>query len=238
MISAPCGTIWWAASESRPDGKCQVLRLYTQGSSWFSSEGGKKGTIAVGQFADLVALTDDYFSVPEERIKGIQSVLTVVGGKIIHAAEEFARPTFHSSAARVVSYREVRWLWGAPGCSESRTGGSTSGAPTQHAVSPAQARSSARASSVRWFLGLGLRVFRFLSEVHEKDGEQMNSEIVGEASEPMFYTANTTPYSDEWLLALIRARAYELFEIRGRDDGHALDDWIQAEREIKHHLGL
>ena len=71
-----------------------------------------------------------------------------------------------------------------------------------------------------------------------KEGEQINSEIVSEASEPMFYTANTTPYSDEWLLALVRARAYELFEVRGRDDGHALDDWIQAEREIKHHLGL
>jgi len=68
----------------------QALRLYTQGSSWFSSEAGKKGAIAVGQLADLVALTDDYFSVPEERIKSIQSVLTVVGGKIVHATEEFA----------------------------------------------------------------------------------------------------------------------------------------------------
>src|SRR6185503_7768585 len=54
----------------------EALRLYTQGSSWFSSESGKKGTIAVGQLADLAALTDDYFSVPEENIKGIESVLT------------------------------------------------------------------------------------------------------------------------------------------------------------------
>src|SRR6185503_8532284 len=77
-----------------PDKNClsreEALRLYTQGSSWFSSESGKKGAIAVGQLADLVALTDDYFSVPEERIKSIQSVLTVVGGKIVHATEEFA----------------------------------------------------------------------------------------------------------------------------------------------------
>src|SRR2546423_12401491 len=43
----------------------EALRLYTQGSSWFSSESGKKGAIAVGQLADFVALTDDYFSVPE-----------------------------------------------------------------------------------------------------------------------------------------------------------------------------
>jgi hypothetical protein len=31
----------------------------------------------------------------------------------------------------------------------------------------------------------------------------------------------------------IRCRAYELYEQRGRGDGHALDDWLRAEREIK-----
>jgi imidazolonepropionase-like amidohydrolase len=67
----------------------EALRLYTQGSSWFSSESGKKGAIAAGQLADLVVLTDDYFSVPEEKVKGIESVLTIVGGKIVHATEEF-----------------------------------------------------------------------------------------------------------------------------------------------------
>ena len=46
----------------------EALRLYTQGSSWFSNESGKKRAIAPGQFADFAALTDDYFSVPEESI--------------------------------------------------------------------------------------------------------------------------------------------------------------------------
>jgi predicted amidohydrolase YtcJ len=69
----------------------EALRLYTQGSSWFSSESGKKGAIAPGQLADLVALADDYFSVPDEHIKSLESVLTVVGGKIVHATQEFAR---------------------------------------------------------------------------------------------------------------------------------------------------
>jgi hypothetical protein len=46
--------------------------------------------IAPGQLADFVALTDDYFSAPEEEIKGIESVLTVVGGNIVHATEEFS----------------------------------------------------------------------------------------------------------------------------------------------------
>jgi hypothetical protein len=77
-----------------PDKNClsreEALRLYTQGSSWFSSESGKKGAIASGQLADLAALTDDYLSIPEEQIKGIESVLTIVGGKIVHATDEFA----------------------------------------------------------------------------------------------------------------------------------------------------
>ena len=77
-----------------PESNClsreEALRLYTQGSSWFSSESGKKGAVAPGQVADVVALTDDYFAVPEEEIKSLESVLTVVGGKIVHATDEFA----------------------------------------------------------------------------------------------------------------------------------------------------
>jgi len=67
----------------------EALKLYTIGSSWFSSESGKKGAIAIGQLADVTALTEDYFSVPEEKIKGIESVLTIVGGKIVYSAKEF-----------------------------------------------------------------------------------------------------------------------------------------------------
>lgn len=63
-----------------------ALMLWTQGSSWFSSEQGKKGQIKAGQLADLVLLSKDYFSVTEEEIKGIESVLTMVDGKIVYAA--------------------------------------------------------------------------------------------------------------------------------------------------------
>lgn len=67
----------------------EALRLYTQGSSWFSSEGGKKGALAVGQLADLAVLSADYFAVPDAEIKAIESVLTIVDGKIVHASQEF-----------------------------------------------------------------------------------------------------------------------------------------------------
>ena len=38
--------------------------------------------------------------------------------------------------------------------------------------------------------------------------------------------------ADSALQTEIRARAYEIYEARGKGDGHALDDWLQAEREI------
>jgi predicted amidohydrolase YtcJ len=77
-----------------PDANClnreEALRLYTEGSSWFSGEAGKKGRLAPGQLADLTALTADYFQVADDEIQRIESVLTVVDGRIVHATEEFA----------------------------------------------------------------------------------------------------------------------------------------------------
>jgi len=70
-------------------GREEALRLYTVGSSWFSAEEGKKGSLAVGQLADLAILSADYFAVPEEEIKGIESLLTIVGGWVVYAAGEF-----------------------------------------------------------------------------------------------------------------------------------------------------
>lgn len=68
----------------------EALRLYTKGSSWFSGEEGKKGSLAPGMLADLAVLSADYFSVPEENIRDIESMLTMVGGKVVYAASDFA----------------------------------------------------------------------------------------------------------------------------------------------------
>lgn len=70
-------------------GRETALQLFTHGSAWFSSEQGKKGQIKVGQLADLAALSLDFFSVDEEAIKGIESVLTLVDGKVVYGAAEF-----------------------------------------------------------------------------------------------------------------------------------------------------
>jgi predicted amidohydrolase YtcJ len=70
--------------------RSEALKLYTTGSSWFSTEDGKKGAIAPGQLADFAILSSDYFSIPEEQIKHLESILTVLGGKVVYAAGEFS----------------------------------------------------------------------------------------------------------------------------------------------------
>jgi len=67
-----------------------ALRLYTEGSAWFSGDDGRKGRITSGQLADLAVLSADYFTVPEDEIKGIESVLTVMDGRIVHGSAGFA----------------------------------------------------------------------------------------------------------------------------------------------------
>jgi len=66
-----------------------ALELWTAGSAWFSNEQEKKGRIREGMLADLAVLSSDFFSIDAEDIKAIESVLTVVGGKIVYGAAEF-----------------------------------------------------------------------------------------------------------------------------------------------------
>jgi len=81
------GAELWSA-DRRLD-RVEALRLYTQESAWFSGEQEHKGTLAAGAFADLAVLSDDYLSIPEEHIKHISSVLTIVGGRVVHGDREF-----------------------------------------------------------------------------------------------------------------------------------------------------
>jgi predicted amidohydrolase YtcJ len=66
-----------------------ALRLYTEGSAWFSTENGKKGSIVAGQYADFAVLPEDMMSIAEDDLKDLKSILTVVGGEIVYADQEF-----------------------------------------------------------------------------------------------------------------------------------------------------
>jgi predicted amidohydrolase YtcJ len=70
--------------------RIDALDLYTRSNTWFSNEMGIKGQIKVGQLADLAMLSEDYLTVDDEQIRGIESVLTICDGKVVYAAAEHA----------------------------------------------------------------------------------------------------------------------------------------------------
>jgi hypothetical protein len=68
-----------------------ALRMWTENVTWFSNEEGKKGRIQTGQFADLIVPDRDYFSCAADEIADTTSDLTIVGGKVVYGAGDFAR---------------------------------------------------------------------------------------------------------------------------------------------------
>ena len=68
----------------------QALRLYTQGSAWFAHDEGRRGSLAPGKLADLAVLSKDYLTVPVGEVGTIESVLTMVGGRVVYGAGPFA----------------------------------------------------------------------------------------------------------------------------------------------------
>jgi predicted amidohydrolase YtcJ len=70
--------------------RVEALRLYTEGASWFSFDDHQVGSFAAGKYADLAVLSHDYLTVPEQTIRRIESVLTLLAGQIVHAAPPFA----------------------------------------------------------------------------------------------------------------------------------------------------
>jgi predicted amidohydrolase YtcJ len=67
--------------------RMQALRLYTADNGWFLHEDQTLGSLEPGKLGDVVVLSDDYFDaakVPDEAIKRLQSVLTVVGGRVVY----------------------------------------------------------------------------------------------------------------------------------------------------------
>jgi predicted amidohydrolase YtcJ len=69
--------------------RVEALRLYTEGAAWFSFDDHHVGSFVEGKYADLAVLSHDYLTVPEPMIRKIESVMTLVGGKVVHATEPF-----------------------------------------------------------------------------------------------------------------------------------------------------
>jgi predicted amidohydrolase YtcJ len=67
-----------------------ALRMWTEKVAWFCNDEGRRGRIEPGYLADLIVPDRDYFSVPEGDISHLVSELTMVGGKVVWGAGDFA----------------------------------------------------------------------------------------------------------------------------------------------------
>lgn len=97
---SPMLSLWWLISGKTVAGsairdadqnvtRAEALRMYTMGSAWLTAGEAYKGSIEVGKFADLAVLNADYLTVPEEQIRNLASLLTMVGGRIVYTAGPF-----------------------------------------------------------------------------------------------------------------------------------------------------
>ncbi len=99
---SPMYSLWWLVTgksiagtpirdRSQNVSRKEALHMFTQGSAWFTFEEDRKGSLEVGKFADLAVLNADYLTVPEDQIRNLESVLTMVGGHVVYAAGPFAQ---------------------------------------------------------------------------------------------------------------------------------------------------
>jgi predicted amidohydrolase YtcJ len=77
------------APEQSPNRE-EALRMYSLNATWFSFDDDKRGSLEPGKYADLAVLSDDYMTVPVDKVGEITSLLTLVGGKAVYGAGPFA----------------------------------------------------------------------------------------------------------------------------------------------------
>jgi hypothetical protein len=93
----PMLTLYAATTRATLDGKhpegwvpeqkisiVEAVSAYTSGSAFAEFQDQVKGTIARGKLADLVILSDDVFNIPPVRLKDVQVLTTIAGGKVVH----------------------------------------------------------------------------------------------------------------------------------------------------------
>ena len=89
LDSKTVGGVVMRGAEEIPS-RIDALKFYTLGSAWFSFDEDTRGSLDVGKLADLAVLSADYLTVPVEKIGSLESVLTMVGGKVVYTSGPFA----------------------------------------------------------------------------------------------------------------------------------------------------
>jgi predicted amidohydrolase YtcJ len=70
----------------------QALKMYTINNAFASFEELSKGSIEQGKLADMAVLSDDLLTCTEDQIKNIESILTIVGGRIVYSSGVLSVP--------------------------------------------------------------------------------------------------------------------------------------------------
>ena len=96
-----------------------ALRMWTENVTWFSNEEGRKGRIEKGQFADLIIPDKDFFTCAEDEISFLSSEFTMVGGKVVYGAGDFATLDENPVPPAMPDWSPVRTFggyaaWGEP----------------------------------------------------------------------------------------------------------------------------
>jgi predicted amidohydrolase YtcJ len=91
----PFFNMWMAITRRMRDGAVfypeervtreQALRMYTNGAAWIQFAENERGSIEPGKFADLVVIDRDYLTCPEDQIRAIEPLMTMVGGKVVYS---------------------------------------------------------------------------------------------------------------------------------------------------------
>lgn len=97
----PWRSIWWLVTGGSVDGAPareerhrltveEALRAYTAGSAWLALDEDRLGRLEAGMLADVAVLDRDPFSIPPDELAQVSADLTMVEGRIVHAAAPFA----------------------------------------------------------------------------------------------------------------------------------------------------
>ena len=67
----------------------EALRAFTLGGAYVCFDEDRRGSLETGKLADLAVLSDDLLTMPEDDLPQLHSLLTMLGGKIVHQAVDF-----------------------------------------------------------------------------------------------------------------------------------------------------
>ncbi|MGP4048984.1 amidohydrolase [Streptomyces sp. 2A115] len=93
MVSGKSASGSEVLSKANRLSRVEALKLFTSGPTWFMNTESEMGMIAPGHLADFALLDRDYFTVPENQIKHVCSVLTVLDGRVVFGAQDYSTLT-------------------------------------------------------------------------------------------------------------------------------------------------